>query len=155
MDTFLDPAQRERFFAAMDRTLDLCDRHGLRVVVSLGLADPKWAKHANESFTAQISRQDSDWFTSYAQDRERALPVIAKALDKIVAARVPLTHWWAFDSARNMDQRKPQRMDFTPTETPEFIALVADANRRLQLAALGFTYVPDSVKAPVLPSLSP
>jgi hypothetical protein len=39
-----------------------------------------------------------------------------------------------------MDRRDPQRMDISWQRTPELVRLVVEANRKLQLATMGFTY---------------
>ena len=96
---------------------------------------PRVKKKATEKFW----NSNPDWFNSYAGQRDKALPIIQRCLDQIVADKVQLTHWWAFESERQQDQ-VPHRMDFTMKETPDFIRMVADANRRLQLATMGFTY---------------
>ena len=89
--------------------------------------------------TEKFWASNPDWFDSFAGQRDKARPIVQSCLDRIVADRVQLTHWWAFESERSMDQ-VPHRMDFTMKETPDFIRMVADANRRLQLATMGFTY---------------
>jgi hypothetical protein len=97
------------------------------------------AKAKNEA-NAKFWETNPEWFVSYAGEKEKAARVVSIALDQVVTARVQLTHWWAYESQRDMDQKNPQRMDFTMRETPELVALVADANRRLQMATMGFTY---------------
>jgi len=110
------------------------------------------AKERNEK-NAEFWAKNPDWFDSYAGQRDKAIPIVQRCLDRIVEDQVQLTHWWAFESERQMDQ-VPQRMDFTMKETPEFIRMVADANRRLQLATMGFTYAknPSPSSAPVAAS---
>ena len=99
------------------------------------------ARERNEE-NADFWEQNPDWFDSFAGQRDKAKPIIQRCLDRIVADKVQLTHWWAFESERQMDQ-VPHRMDFTMKETPEFVRMVADANRRLQMATMGFTYAKD------------
>ena len=53
-------ATRPRFLAALDRTLDLCDRYDLRVVLCLGSFDVSFAKACNESYTELLTREDSN-----------------------------------------------------------------------------------------------
>lgn len=102
------------------------------------------ARQRNEE-NAEFWAKNPDWFDSFAGQRDKAKPIIQRCLDLIVDAEVQLTHWWAFESERQMDQ-VPHRMDFTMQETPEFVRMVADANRRLQLATMGFTYAKDPAK---------
>lgn len=87
-------------------------------------------------------QQNPDWFVSYVADHDKARPFIERLLNRVVTDQVPLTHWWAFESVRAMDQA-PDRMDFTMKETPDFVRMVADANRRLQMTTMGFTYAKD------------
>jgi hypothetical protein len=44
-----------------------------------------------------------------------------------------------------MDQKNPQRFDIDLERTPELVRLVADANRRLQMATMGFSYMKTNV----------
>lgn len=39
-----------------------------------------------------------------------------------------------------MDQNDPQRFDIDIHRTPKLVRLVVEANRRLQMATMGFTY---------------
>jgi hypothetical protein len=96
-------------------------------------------KPRNEE-NADFWKKNPDWFTSFHDDREKAYAIVSRLLDETVAARVPLTHWWAFESERGMD-KVSHRMDFTMELTPDFVRLVAEANRRLQLETMGFTYM--------------
>jgi len=81
-----------------------------------------------------------DYFDSY-QDVEAALPWIEDLLDEIIASRVQLSHWWAYQSDRAMDQGHPQRMDVSFERDPEIVMAIANANLRLK-AALGIEVPP-------------
>lgn len=45
-----NPSLRPRFFAVMDRTLDLCDKYDIRLVFSMGMVDMNYAKECGEPF---------------------------------------------------------------------------------------------------------
>jgi hypothetical protein len=85
--------------------------------------------------------QNPDWFTSFVDDKERALAVTKTILDLVVDAGIQLTHYWSYSSDRKMDKNDPQRMDVTVTRNPELVGLVVEANRRLQMKNMGFTYM--------------
>jgi hypothetical protein len=95
---------------------------------------------AQDAKTAKKREANPDWFTSFSDDPVRAARHVAAALDLVVDARVNLTHWWCYSSDRDMDRRDPQRMDISWQRTPELVRLVVEANRKLQLATMGFTY---------------
>lgn len=52
-------ATRPRFLAALDRTLDLCDKYDLRVVFCLGSIDVSFAKACDEPYTDLLTREES------------------------------------------------------------------------------------------------
>jgi hypothetical protein len=127
-----DGSRRGISFAAWK---EIAAHQGQPLYVGEWGALPRLNKKGTERFWAK----NPDWFDSYAGQRDKARPIIQRCLDQIVADKVQLTHWWTFESARQQDQ-VPHRMDFTMKETPDFIRMVADANRRLQMATMGFTY---------------
>lgn len=89
-----------------------------------------------------------EWFQSYeGPDKPIAIKMVAMALEEIVKARPNLTHWWTYQSDRNSDQKNPQRFDIDLERTPELVGVVMEANRRLQMATMGFTYMKDGVFA--------
>ncbi|HBQ64562.1 MAG TPA: hypothetical protein DD727_06510 [Clostridiales bacterium] len=71
-----------------------------------------------------------DYFESY-QD-EAAVKWFQKALDELIEAGVPLTHWWCYQSDRNQDQNKKDRMDLDIQRDPELLRMIADANQKLK-----------------------
>ena len=90
--------------------------------------------------------ENPEWFESYeGPDREKAEKVVQIALEQILAAKPNLTHWWCYQSDRDMDQKNQQRFDIDLERTPELVRLVADANRRLQMATMGFSYMKTNV----------
>ncbi len=85
--------------------------------------------------------QNPQWFESYTgADREKAEQIVQTALERILAAQPNLTHWWCYQSDRTMDQTNPQRFDVDWERTPKLVRLIAQANRKLQMATMGFTY---------------
>jgi endo-1,4-beta-mannosidase len=84
-----------------------------------------------------------DWFTGFEADRARAERAVVASLKVVVNARASLTHWWCYQSDRDMDRDNPQRFDIDLRRTPRLVRLVAAANRALQQATMGFTYVKD------------
>ena len=86
--------------------------------------------------------ENPGWFESYeGADRESAAKIIETALMQVVAARPNLTHWWCYQSDRDMDQQNPQRFDIALQRTPGLVRLVVEANRKLQRETMGFTYM--------------
>ena len=105
-------------------------------------ATPVARTEAQKKFWAE----NPEWFESYeGPDREKAEKVVQIALEQILAAKPNLTHWWCYQSDRDMDQKNPQRFDIDLERTPELVRLVADANRRLQMATMGFSYMKTNV----------
>jgi hypothetical protein len=88
--------------------------------------------------------ENPGWFTSFEHDPQRARQVVTAALEVLVEARPSLAHWWCYQSNRDMDQRNPQRMDIDLQRNPDLTQLVVDANRRLQMQTMGFSYVPNA-----------
>ena len=89
--------------------------------------------------------ENPEWFESYeGADREKAIKMVKLGLEDIVKAKPNLTHWWCYQSNRNSEQKNPQRFDIDPERTPELVRAVMDANRRLQMATMGFTYMKDN-----------
>ncbi len=84
---------------------------------------------------AKVWQQTPDYFESYAEVT-RAKPWVAKTLNGVVEAGVPLSYWWCYQSDRPMDQANPQRMDIELERNPELVAMVVAANRQLK-AKLG------------------
>ena len=90
--------------------------------------------------------ENPEWFESYeGADQVKAIKMVKLGLEDIVKAKPNLTHWWCYQSNRNMDQKNPQRFDIDLVRTPELVRLVMDANRRLQMETMGFTYMKDGV----------
>ena len=88
--------------------------------------------------------ENPDWFTSYeGEDSVKAQKIVEKGLQQIVIAKPALTHWWTYQSDRDMDQKNPQRFDISLGRTPEIFHLIVAANRQLQMETLGFTYMKD------------
>ena len=79
----------------------------------------------------KIWKDTPDYFESYA-DLEAAKPWVEKTLNDVIDAGVQLSYWWCYQSDRPMDQNNPQRFDLTIGRNPELVALIADANKRLQ-----------------------
>jgi len=89
--------------------------------------------------------ENPDWFESYdGADREKAIKMVKLGLEDIVKAKPNLTHWWCYQSNRTAEQKNPQRFDIDPERTPELLQALMDANRRLQMATMGFTYMKDN-----------
>ena len=88
--------------------------------------------------------ENPGWFTSFEQDPQRARQAVKAALEVLVEGRPSLAHWWCYQSNRDMDQRNPQRMDIDLQRDPDLTQLVVDANRRLQMQTMGFSYVPNA-----------
>ncbi len=91
--------------------------------------------------TRKFWTENPDWFTSYAGDPAKAQRIVAESLRVVVDSRANLTHWWTYQSHRRMDQNNRQRFDIDIHRTPELVRLVVEANRQLQMATMGFTYV--------------
>ena len=86
--------------------------------------------------------ENPDWFDSYqGADSAKAEKIVATALNQVVDAKPNLVHWWCYRSSRDMDQKNPQRFDIDLDRTPNLVRMVAEANRRLQMETMGFTYV--------------
>jgi hypothetical protein len=79
----------------------------------------------------ELWRVTPDYFESY-RDTQTAKPWLLKALNDVVAAGVPLTYWWCYQADRSDDQNNPQRLDLDRDRTPELVACIVEANRRLQ-----------------------
>jgi len=79
----------------------------------------------------KIWQETPDYFESFA-DLEAARPWVEKTLNDVIGAGVQLSYWWCYQSDRAMDQDNPQRFDLTIDRNPELVALIADANKRLQ-----------------------
>jgi hypothetical protein len=80
---------------------------------------------------AEVWKATPDYFDSFA-DTDAALSWIQPLLDEIVASRVQLSYWWAYQSDRAMDQGKTDRMDISLERDPEIVQAIVDANRRLK-----------------------
>lgn len=98
---------------------------------------PRARSQANQKFWDE----NPGWFTSFEGDPAKAAQVVSDALGVIVEARPDLTHWWCYASSRAMDQHDPQRMDISLTRTPALMKQVVEANRKLQMSTMGFTYM--------------
>ena len=79
--------------------------------------------------------QTPGYFESYA-DLPAAKEWVVRTLNDVVAAGVPLSYWWCYSSDRPAEQRDPQRFDLQRERTPELVACVAEANRRLKAKLL-------------------
>lgn len=83
-----------------------------------------------------------EWFESYeGKDKPIAITMVGRALNDVVQAKPNLVHWWAYQSDRNRDQTAPQRHDIDLQRNPELVGLIVEANRKLQMATMGFTYM--------------
>jgi len=82
-----------------------------------------------------IWKETPDYFESYA-DAIAARPWVEKTLNTVIDSGVQLSYWWCYQSDRPMDQKNPQRFDLTRERNPELVAIITEANRRLQ-AKLG------------------
>jgi len=93
---------------------------------------------ANEKFW----EENPNWFDSFeGPDTPQAERIVQIVLDQIVEAKPALTHWWTYQSNRNVDQRNPQRFDLNIRRTPNMIRKIADANRKLQMEMMGVTHM--------------
>jgi hypothetical protein len=72
-----------------------------------------------------------DYFESF-DDTTAALPWVEKTLDSVIAAGVPLSYWWCYQSDRPMDQGQRQRFDIDRERNPELLACFVAANQRLK-----------------------
>ena len=72
---------------------------------------------------------DPDWFQGY--DDANASRWVQKGLDEIIAARVPITYWWAYQSDRPGDQ-KANPVVFSLETTPQLVQQIAKANHELK-----------------------
>jgi hypothetical protein len=75
-----------------------------------------------------------DWFTSFTDDRQQAAKIIQPALQSVLEAHVNLTHWWNYGSERDQN-------DIAWKRNPDLVRLVIEANRKLQMENMGFTYM--------------
>ncbi len=98
------------------------------------------APQAHNETTRKFWTENPQWFTSYVDDQADARRIVAESLQAVVEAKANLTHWWTYQSHRTMDQNDPQRFDIDIHRTPKLVRLVVEANRRLQMATMGFTY---------------
>lgn len=71
-----------------------------------------------------------NYFESFDDASARAW--VQKAVDEIVDAGVPLSHWWCYQSDREMDQGLPNRMDIETDRNPALVQLIVEANKRLK-----------------------
>lgn len=71
------------------------------------------------------------YFRSLA-DTEAAMRWIQPLLDEMVAAGIPLSYWWTYQSDRAMDANDPLSFHVSLEKNPEIVKAVADANRRLR-----------------------
>ena len=83
----------------------------------------------------KVWKDTPDYFESFA-DARAARPWVKKTLDTVINSGVQLSYWWCYQSDRPMDQKNPQRFDLTRERNPELMAIIVEANRRLQ-AKLG------------------
>ena len=92
----------------------------------------------NEKFWTE----NPNWFESFeGPDAPKAKVLVQLVLDQILEAKPALTHWWTYQSNRNMDQKNPQRFDVDMRRTPEIVRMIVEANRKLQRETMGFTYM--------------
>ncbi len=91
--------------------------------------------HAIARSDKQVWAEAPDYFESF-EDTAAAKPWVEKTLQDVVDAGVALSYWWCYQSDRPVDHRNPQRFDLTRERTPELVATIVAANRRLQ-AKLG------------------
>ena len=76
-----------------------------------------------------------DYFESYS-DVAAAKPWVARTLNAVVEAGVPLSYWWTYQSDRAEDRADRQHFDLSRERDPELLAMIVAANRRLK-AKLG------------------
>ena len=81
--------------------------------------------------TEKVWEETPDYFESY-DDAAAAEPWVAKTLDDVIAAGIPLAYWWCYQSDRAMDRTNRQRFDIDRDRNPVLVARVAEANRRLK-----------------------
>jgi hypothetical protein len=82
------------------------------------------------------------WFTSYEGDEGRkAEAYFARGIAQFLAAKPSLVHWWTYQHDAAAWQKDPNRGDISLERTPRLFHQIAEANRQLQLATMGFTYV--------------
>ena len=95
---------------------------------------------ARTETTRKFWSENPEWFSSFAGDPANARRIVAESLQAVVDSRASLTHWWTYESHRRMDQQNPQRFDIDVHRTPDLVRLVVQANRRLQMATMRFSY---------------
>ena len=97
------------------------------------------AKNRKES---KFWKENPDWFESiYGSEMPKAQKHLINLMNHAVEANVDLTHYWTFQSDRNIDQTDPQAFTIDPQKTPELFQIILDANERLQMKMMGFTYI--------------
>jgi len=87
--------------------------------------------HARPGTDKKLWDETPNYFESY-DDTAAARPWVAKTLNDVIDAEVPLTYWWCYQSDRSGDQNNRQRFDIDRDRNPELIALFAEANKRLK-----------------------
>jgi hypothetical protein len=86
-------------------------------------------------------KRNPDWFENYeGENAARATKATEEALALILEAEPDLTHWWTFQADHRRWTRHPNRFDLDMARTPELVRAVAEANRTLQIAKMGYTY---------------
>ncbi len=101
----------------------------------------EWGALARAKSDTVFYAKNPDWFTSFVDDKEHATPIMQEIMNQVVDAGIQLTHFWAYSSDRICDTGHPRRMDITIGRNPELVKIVCEANRRLQMAHMGFTYM--------------
>jgi len=91
--------------------------------------------HAIAKTDKRVWDETPDYFESY-DDSKAAKPWVAKTLNDIVEAGVPLSYWWCYQSDQSSDQNNRQRFDIDRDRNPELVACVAEANKRLKAKLL-------------------
>lgn len=87
-------------------------------------------------------KENPDWFESMiGPDMMKAHELFRKLMAEVIEAKVDLTHFWTFQSNRNMEQTDPQSFSIDPQKNPELFQLIVDKNRQLQMETMGFTYI--------------
>lgn len=76
-------------------------------------------------------RENPGYFRGLS-DTEAALRWIQPMLDEMVAAEIPLSYWWTYQSDRAMDAEDPLGFHVSIEKNPEIVRAIAEANRRLQ-----------------------
>ena len=87
--------------------------------------------HAIARTDKKVWDETPDYFESY-DDTKAAKPWVAKTLNDVIEAGVPLSYWWCYQSDGSSDQNNRQRFDIDRDRNPELVACIVEANKRLK-----------------------